>query len=320
MNPTPPQNFNFFDAVQSGIVSLGNSTLAVLKDNAGLAIVAGLVMTILFRVMLGGAPEAALQRMILQDDTPGLLAGLLMAGVKIVLLLALQLALAMLFITRTYIQIHNASPRAFAYTLGSNEPPLFRMSQEEAMVAKATFLRLWRLWPIVIALIVIVPATQIGAEIELDRLRGRSFPTLTSVYYALYFVIIASLLWTAYRLVRLFFYMVPVAVEQGTVDLSVIKSMAPSRNLYRAVATSIFWKHIFIVALSILPIFGVAWLFEVFLDLIGSEHRGFMWNLAVFTLRHFAYLIGAVFFVGAVSSILRTKRTEEDPLPASAME
>lgn len=303
-------SFDVFNAIQVGVQTLKDHTVPVLVANAILAAAAGAGLTVLWYIVAGDDYVLDTLIMVQQNQLGRLLFGALMG----VVLLALIVALGQLFVARAYMQIRGSTSRGTGLRLGSNEPPLFQMAVEEVMVAKAAFLRFWRLWPILVTLALFPFSVELASEIRLLQLQGRDVPFgLVLLLWMMRLAMLGFLVWTLYKVIRLYVYLVPVAVEDGHTDLPAIKALAPSKPLLTAILSAPFWKHLIVVFLACLPAYLLGVLFDGFLGLFDAERRGVFLNFLFFTLRNGAYLTGAVFFVGALTVMLDSRRPPVTP-------
>ena len=294
-------DFNFFDAVQSGFMAFQNHLVDVIKANAIFAAVTGVAVALIYQIFVGDNMRLQLLIMVQQNDV----FGIFMTFVFGIVLNAAITALIIVFAVRTYMQITDAKSRGVGIKLGTNDPPLFQAAEEEVLVAKFGFIRFWRLWPILLIFPLFLLTMSIIQEIAIARVRGNNvggFQFLVTLFRVGLFAIY---LWVQYRIIKFYFYLAPTAVDEGHVDIDRVKERAPTGLLYKLVLTGTFWKYFVMLLLICLPNQIYSWVFDWVMDLFDAQRRNFLGDLIYFIGRHFFYLVGAVFYVGALQVIMK---------------
>ena len=310
-------SLNLADSVQAGIRFVADQPLTIIKAGGGLAVALSAIFVLLTYLSNNYLAKLVFSIVFEQFD----LFALIMTIVIWLIWLVLTVAFVA-YLTLAYYRLAIGRERPpLVWQLGSATSPLVGVRADEALIMKTALKRIFSLWALVAAAILLALGEIIGffgTILAQDRNDvGEAASVVALVLTVLGYLALVTGLWAV---TRRFLFLAPVIVDTGQADRRAVKAPIPGffpAGLFRAQ----FLKSAGLVVIAYIPVWLINWLMAEVMSRTGGQHQvstGNPFFLFLDALVSLAAIVLAMAFIGgALAHIWRQRQGESQQVTAA---
>ena len=310
------KSLNLADSVQAGIRFVAKQPLAIIKAGGGLAIILSAIFVFLAYLSNNYLSKLILSIVFEQFS----LFALIMTIVIWLVWFALTVAFAAYLALAYYRLAIGCDRPALVWQLGSAASPLVGVRADEALIIKTALKRIFSLWALVVAAILLALGEVIGffatilSQDQGDV--GDAARIVSLVLMVLGYLALVTGLWAV---TRRFLFLAPVIVDTGHADRRAVRAPIPGffpTGLFKAQ----FLKSAGLVVIAYAPVWLINWLMAEVMSRTGGQHQvstGNPFVLFLDALVSLAAIVLAMAFIGgALANVWRQRQIESQQVTA----